>query len=60
MQATVASFDVESRSGTVVTDTGVTLDFAAAALAEHIQHVRPGQRVFIDGTADRIEGIRLW
>jgi 2-phospho-L-lactate guanylyltransferase len=60
MQATVASFDVESRSGTVVTDAGVTLDFAAAALAEHIRHVRPGQRVFIDATADRIEGIRLW
>ena len=60
MQATVASFDEESRSGTVVTDAGVTFDFVADALAEHIRHVRPGQRVFVDGTGDRIEGIRLW
>ena len=60
MQATVASYDVESRSGTVVTDAGVTLDFGAAALAEHIRHMRPGQRVFVDGTGDRVEGIRFW
>jgi hypothetical protein len=60
MQATVASYDEESRSGTVVTDVGVTLAFEAPALAEHIRHLRPGQRVFLDRSDDRIEGLRLW
>ena len=60
MQATVASYDVDSRSGTVVTDTGVTLAFAEAALAEHIRQLRPGQRVFLDAPNDRIEQLRLW
>jgi cold shock CspA family protein len=60
MQATVASYDVDSRSGTVVTDAGATMAFAASALAEHIRHLRPGQRVFLDASNDRIERLRLW
>lgn len=60
MQATVASYDDESRSGTVVTDAGTTLVFEAPALADHIRHLRPGQRVFLDQSGDRIDGLRLW
>jgi 2-phospho-L-lactate guanylyltransferase len=60
MQATVASYNAESRSGTVVTDAGATLAFEASALAEHIRHLRPGQRVFLDRPDDRIVGLRLW
>ena len=60
MQATVASYDAGSRSGTVVTDAGATLAFDASALAEYIRHLRPGQRVFLDRSNDRIDGLRLW
>jgi len=60
MQATVASYDDESRSGTVVTDAGATLVFEGPALADHIRHLRPGQRVFLDQSGDRIDGLRLW
>ena len=61
MQATVASFDEASGSGTVVTDQGETLGFAGNALAEHIRHLRPGQRVHIEsGADDAITTVRLW
>jgi len=61
MQATVASFDGESRSGTVVTDQGETRTFAGDVLAEHIRHLRPGQRVHIEsGANDAISAVRLW
>lgn len=60
MQATVASYDVDSRSGTVVTDAGATLSFVGSALAEHVRQLRPGQRVFLDAPNDRIEQLRLW
>jgi 2-phospho-L-lactate guanylyltransferase len=61
MQATVASFDSESRSGTVVTDRGETWAFAADTLAEHIRHLRPGQRVHLESGADgAISAVRLW
>jgi cold shock CspA family protein len=60
MQATVASYDESTRSGTVVTDHGKTLEFAATTLAEHIRHLRPGQRVSLDMTADKVTGLRLW
>ena len=59
MQATVASFDTESLAGTVVTDDGRTLAFTASALADHVRHLRLGQRVFLDGSDDRIDGVRL-
>ncbi|HUP98920.1 MAG TPA: hypothetical protein VM093_00505 [Aeromicrobium sp.] len=61
MQATVASYDHESRSGTVVTDQGQTRAFAGEALAEHIRHLRPGQRVHVEsGASDAITTVRLW
>lgn len=60
MQATVASYDDMSRAGTVVTDHGETLPFAGEALAEHIRHLRPGQRVHLETTDDRIIRVALW
>ena len=53
MQATVASFDIATRAGHVLTDDGRPLDFPAASLADHIRHLRKGQRVFVqmDGTS---------
>ncbi|MFL6089190.1 MAG: hypothetical protein ACJ71Z_03515 [Aeromicrobium sp.] len=60
MQATVASYDESRRFGTVVTDQGATLEFAAEALAEHIRHLRPGQRVHIDATDRGVTGVSLW
>ncbi|HJR88592.1 MAG TPA: hypothetical protein VJ782_00365 [Aeromicrobium sp.] len=60
MQATVASYDDATRSGTVVTDQGETVGFAAEALAEYIRHLRPGQRVHVDTGDAGVTGIRLW
>jgi 2-phospho-L-lactate guanylyltransferase len=60
MQATVASYDDATRSGTLVTDQGETLGFVGEALAEHIRHLRPGQRVHVDSGDAGVTGIRLW
>jgi 2-phospho-L-lactate guanylyltransferase len=60
MQATVASYDEGTRSGTVVTDQGETLGFGAGTLAEHIRHLRPGQRVHVATSDAGISGIRIW
>jgi len=60
MQATVASYDEATRSGTVVTDQGETLGFAGETLAEYIRHLRPGQRVHVESDDAGITGIRLW
>jgi len=60
MQATVASYDEPTRSGTVVTDQGETLGFAGTTLAEHIRHLRPGQRVHVDLSGTDITGVRIW
>lgn len=60
MQATVASFDPTSRTGDLVTDDGLRLRFASAALAEHIRHLRVGQRVHVDAGEHGVAGIRLW
>ena len=60
MQATVASYDEETRAGTVVTDQGETLSFAGATLADHIRHLRPGQRVHLDATSNSISRVALW
>jgi 2-phospho-L-lactate guanylyltransferase len=60
MQATVASYDEPTRSGTVVTDQGETLGFAGNTLAEHIRHLRPGQRVHVDLSDTGITGVRIW
>ena len=58
MQATVASYG--DGSGTVVTDEGRVLAFQAGALAEHIRHLRPGQRVHLALDGDEISTLRLW
>lgn len=53
MQATVATFDAASGSGTVLLDDGVQIPFAPEAWhGTHLRHLRPGQRVIVelDGT----------
>ena len=60
MQATVASFDPETHSGTVVTDAGRVMEFGAAGLAEHIRHLRQGQRVHLTLEGDDIATVRIW
>ena len=64
MQGTVASFDQGTRSGHVLTDDGVRLDFAASSLADHVRHLRVGQRVFVDLDADAdpstVTSIAIW
>ena len=60
MQATVASYDEATRSGTVVTDQGETLGFAGETLAEYIRHLRPGQRVHVVAGDSGITGVRIW
>lgn len=54
MQATVAAYDVQTGAGYVLADDGSAHDFGADALADHIRHLRSGQRVHIalkdDGT----------
>ena len=60
MQATVASYDPTSRSGDLVTDDGLRLRFAAEALAEHVRHLRVGQRVHVNADDQGVTGIRLW
>ena len=49
MQATVASFDADSESGTVLLDDGLRLSFDAAIFAgSGARMLRPGQRVFVE------------
>jgi 2-phospho-L-lactate guanylyltransferase len=60
MQATVASYDPTSRSGDLVTDDGMCLGFGAEALAEHIRHLRVGQRVHVNADDHGVTGVRLW
>ncbi len=58
MQATVRSYDPDSRSGTVLADNGVEIPFGAAALAgSRLRHLRIGQRVRVevDGDIDKGE-----
>lgn len=60
MQGTVASFDETTRSGHVLTDQGMPLDYAAESLADHIRHLRVGQRVFIELDGSAVTGIAIW
>jgi cold shock CspA family protein len=49
MQATVASFDAETKEGTVVMDDGLRLAFSAEVFAcSGARMLRPGQRVFVE------------
>jgi cold shock CspA family protein len=51
MQATVSRYDADTRSGAVLTDTGIELSFDAAAIeTAPVRFLRPGQRVRLDTT----------
>ncbi|VXC10739.1 hypothetical protein [Aeromicrobium sp. 9AM] len=61
MQGTVATFDQSTRGGSLLTDDGMPLEFPAEALAEHIRHLRIGQRVFVDtDDSGRITSVAIW
>ncbi len=60
MQGTVSSFDLAARSGQLLTDDGMPMEFGAASLAEHIRHLRVGQRVFIESDGNTITSIKIW
>jgi 2-phospho-L-lactate guanylyltransferase len=62
MQATVATFDPEDRSGTVRCDDGTELTYAASALArDGLRMLRSGQRVFVLlSPAGDVQTLSLW
>ncbi|WP_344766374.1 hypothetical protein [Aeromicrobium panaciterrae] len=60
MQGTVSQFDPAVRSGQLLTDEGMPLEFGADAVAEHIRHLRVGQRVFVETDGDTITSIKIW
>jgi 2-phospho-L-lactate guanylyltransferase len=60
MQGTVATFDPEQRSGTVLLDDGRPLDFDAAAFdASGLRLLRLGQRVRLEQADGRIRLLTL-
>jgi 2-phospho-L-lactate guanylyltransferase len=53
MQGTVATFDPDSRSGTLLLDNGAELVFDGPAFDRSgLRHLRPGQRVVIEPAPD--------
>ena len=61
MQGTVSSFDQATRAGQLLTDDGRPLDFPAESLADHIRHLRVGQRVFVEiESSGEVSSIRIW
>lgn len=60
MQGTVSSFDPTARTGQLLTDDGMPMDFSAATLAEHIRHLRVGQRVFVETDGNTITAVKIW
>jgi cold shock CspA family protein len=60
MQATVATYDAETRSGSVFLDDGTRMPFDASALqGTGLRFLRPGQRVRLDGPPGTIERIQI-
>jgi hypothetical protein len=64
VQATVHRFDPTTRSGSVVTDTGVVLPFATDVFdASPLRMLRPGQRLTVtvagSGTGAKVTGLAL-
>ena len=60
MQATVATFDPETGGGTVLTDDGRRIPFDGAAFAAGgLRLLRPGQRVRLDLTGDRVVRVTI-
>ena len=60
MQSTVASFDTSTGSGRLLTDDGMPLSFTEDALADHIRHLRLGQRVFVETDGETVTSIKIW
>lgn len=65
MQATVRSFDPQTRSGTVLLDDGVELPYDAESFAEAgLRHLRLGQRVRVElageGAAARVVSLGIY
>lgn len=60
MQGTVSKYDPAARTGQLLTDDGMPMEFGAHTLAEHIRHLRVGQRVFVETDGDTITGIKIW
>jgi 2-phospho-L-lactate guanylyltransferase len=60
MQGTVAEYDSEQRSGTVLLDDGTRLAFEASALdGTGLRLLRPGQRVRVDGTREHVDRVQI-
>ena len=60
MQATVATFDPSTGTGTVLTDPGERLAFDADAFAAGgLRLLRPGQRVRLETAGDRIVRVTI-
>ncbi len=60
MQGTVSKYDPAARTGQLLTDEGMPMEFGADTLAEHIRHLRVGQRVFVETDGDTVTGIAIW
>ena len=60
MQGTVSKYDPAARTGQLLTDEGMPMEFGADTLAEHIRHLRVGQRVFVETEGDTVTGIAIW
>lgn len=57
MQATIATYDGSTRSGSVLFDDGVRADFVDGVVVDSIRHLRPGQRVIVSVTVSvTVEG----
>ncbi|MGW6277387.1 hypothetical protein [Kribbella sp. NPDC055071] len=51
MQATVSRYDLDTFSGSVLTDTGIELPFTVHAVSDTpVRHLRVGQRVRLQTT----------
>ncbi len=44
----------------MLTDAGMPMEFGAATLAEHIRHLRVGQRVFVETDGDAVTAVKIW
>jgi 2-phospho-L-lactate guanylyltransferase len=61
MQGTIATFDSETHTGTLLLDDGTELPFPAAAFARSgLRLLRPGQRVTVEADANgSVAGVSL-
>lgn len=61
MQGTIATFDPDTRSGTLLLDDGTELHFGAQAFDRSgLRHLRLGQRVVVDSApGGDVHGVRI-